>query len=133
MIIDHVGVAVESLSAALDFYQGRLGLALEHREAVASQGVKVAFLRARRDGGASVELLEPTDAEAAVARFIAKRGPGLHHVAFRVDDIKGEMERLKCQGLEPLENTGPRAGARGHQVCFYHPRDCLGTLIELVG
>ncbi len=126
--VDHVGIAVRSIDEALPFYRRALGLEAVHRQEVPSQKVKVAFLGT---GETSIELLEPTGPEGAVAKFIAKRGPGLHHVAFKVADIAGEMERLKGGGLPPLE-ASPRPGARGHQVCFLHPRHAAGVLVELV-
>ncbi len=127
MKIDHVGVAVESIDAALPFYR-KLGLSAGPREVVASQHVRVAFLQA---GETSIELLEPTGEEGAVAKFLKTRGPGLHHVAFKVEDIKGEMERLRKEELPSLDSI-PRAGARGHSVCFFHPRHAAGVLVELV-
>ena len=128
MTIDHVGVAVESIEAALPFYKKALGLEPVHREEVPGQKVRVAFLQA---GQTSIELLEPTG-EGAIQKFLKTRGPGLHHVAFHVDDIAGRMERLRADGLPPLE-AAPRAGARGHKVCFLHPKFAAGVLVELVG
>ena len=128
MKIDHIGVAVESIEGALPFYRKALGLEVSHREELASQRVRVAFLQA---GETSVELLEPAGEEGAVAKFLKTRGPGLHHVAFRVEDIKGEMERLRQAEVPPLE-ASPRAGARGHLVCFLHPKHAHGVLVELV-
>ena len=132
--VDHVGVAVESVAAAAPFYREALGLAVVHEERVESQQVRVAFLAAPGSGPAAcqIELLEPTGAEGAVGRFLFKRGPGLHHVCFRSEDLAGDMRRLKEQGRAPLEDK-PRPGARGHQVCFLHPRHAQGVLIELVG
>jgi methylmalonyl-CoA epimerase len=127
--IDHVGVAVESIEAALPFYRKALGLEPVHREEVSSQKVRVAFLQA---GETSIELLEPVGGDGAIAKFLKTRGPGLHHVAFHVPDIAGDMERLRAAGLPPLE-AGPRAGARGHKVCFLHPKYASGVLVELVG
>lgn len=129
MKIDHIGVAVESIEAALPFYKKALGLEPVHREEVASQKVRVAFLQA---GETSIELLEPTGEEGAIAKFLKARGPGLHHVAFHVADIAGRMERLRRDGLPPLE-AAPRPGARGHKVCFLHPKFAAGVLVELVG
>ena len=129
MKIDHVGIAVESIEAALSFYKRALGLEPCHREEIAAQKVRVAFLQA---GEASIELLEPIGDEGAVAKFLKTRGPGLHHVAFSAADIAGHMDRLRREGLAPLE-TAPRPGARGHRVCFLHPKHAAGVLIELVG
>lgn len=128
MILNHVGVAVASLDEGIAFYQKALGLEVAHREEVSSQKVRVAFLSA---GQTSVELLEPLGEDGAIARFLKTRGPGLHHLAFETGNIGEEMERLNAAGLPALE-AAPRAGARGHQVCFLHPRNCRGTLIELV-
>ena len=126
--MDHVGIAVESIEQALPFYKKALGLEPSHREEVASQKVRVAFLQA---GETSLELLEPTSGEGSIAKFLKTRGPGLHHVAFSVGDIAADMDRLRRVGLTPLESA-PRPGARGHQVCFLHPKHAAGVLIELV-
>jgi methylmalonyl-CoA/ethylmalonyl-CoA epimerase len=128
MILDHVGIAVEDIEAALHFYREALGLEVSHREEVFSQKVKVAFLQA---GQTALELLEPTNEEGAVGKFLKKRGPGLHHVAFSMEGIGGKMEHLRRMGLPPLEDR-PRAGARGHLVCFLHPKYAHGVLVELV-
>ncbi len=128
MKIDHVGVAVESIEAALPFYKKALGLEPVHREEVAAQKVRVAFLQA---GETSIELLEPTG-DGAIAKFLKARGPGLHHVAFHVPDVGAHMEKLRAGGLPPLE-AAPRPGARGHKVCFLHPKLAAGVLVELVG
>lgn len=128
MTLDHVGIAVASIDESLGLYRDRLGLKLVHREKVPAQGVEVAFLG---EGAASVELLEPLEEGGTVGRFLKKRGPGLHHVAFKTNDIRGRIEKLKKEGTETT-GEGPRAGARGHVVCFLSPRSCGGTLIELV-
>ena len=132
MTIDHVGIAVESLERSIPFYRLTLGLEPVHREDVPSQSVRVAFLKAPGDcGRASVELLEPTGPEGAVSNFLKTRGPGLHHVAFAVERLSAEMERLSEEGFPALEKD-PRDGARGHKVCFLHPREFGGVLVELV-
>jgi methylmalonyl-CoA epimerase len=128
MTIDHVGVAVASIDEAAAFYKKALGLELVHREDVPAQKVRVAFLKA---GQTSIELLEPLGEGGAVAKFLQTRGPGLHHIAFETGRIADDMKRLNAAGLPTLEKA-PRPGARGHQVCFLHPKSCLGTLIELV-
>lgn len=128
MNIDHVGVAVASLEDGIAFYE-KLGLKVAHREDVPTQKVRVAFLQA---GEAAVELLEPTSDEGAIAKFLKTKGPGLHHVAFHVEKVGENMERLKALGLPPLE-ASPRPGARGHHVCFLHPKHANGVLVELVG
>lgn len=128
MTIDHVGIAVESIEEALPFYRTALGLVPVHSEEVPDQKVRVAFLQA---GQTALELLEPTSEDGAVAKFLKTRGPGLHHVAFAVNRLPDEMERLRKMELPPLEKS-PRAGARGHQVCFLHPKHAYGVLVELV-
>lgn len=128
MIIDHVGIAVESIEEALPFYRKALGLVPVHSEEVPGQKVRVAFLQA---GETALELLEPMGQEGAVAKFLKTRGPGLHHVAFAVKDIQGHMSRLAGEGMPALE-AAPRPGARGHKVCFLHPKHAHGVLVELV-
>lgn len=137
MKIDHVGVAVRSLDEAAAFYRAHLGLVETHREEVPAQKVKVAFLSDPADPqGTAVELLEPTSPDGAVAKFIAARGLGMHHLAFDAGHgagaVAAAMERMRAGGAPPLENS-PRPGARGHQVCFFHPKHCAGVLVELVG
>lgn len=137
MKIDHVGVAVRSLDEAAAFYRAHLGLVETHREEVPGQKVRVAFLSDPADpAGTSVELLEPTSPDGAVAKFIAARGLGMHHLAFDAGHgagaVAAAMERMRAGGAPPLENA-PRPGARGHQVCFFHPKHCAGVLVELVG
>lgn len=126
--MDHIGVAVTNLDEGIAFYKKALGLEVFHREDVPAQKVRVAFLKA---GDASVELLEPIGDDGAVAKFLKTRGPGLHHVAFETRRIAEDMARLNADGLPTLEKA-PRPGSRGHQVCFLHPKNCLGTLVELV-
>lgn len=128
MTIDHVGIAVESIEEALPFYREALGLVPVHSEEVPSQKVRVAFLQA---GETALELLEPIGEEGAIAKFLKSRGPGLHHVAFAVKDIKGHMRRLTEDGMPTLD-AAPRPGARGHDVCFLHPKHAHGVLVELV-
>lgn len=131
MKIDHVGIAVRDIEAAAAFYRDRLGLSLTHREDVPAQKVRVAFL-SDGSGGCEVELLEPLADDGAVGRFLASRGPGMHHLAFRAEDIGGVMADLRRAGAPPMEER-PRPGARGHSVCFIHPRHAGGVLLELVG
>lgn len=128
MTLDHVGIAVASINEALGLYRDRLGLKLVHREKVPLQGVEVAFLG---EGNASIELISPLGEQGSVAKFLKKRGPGLHHVAFKTKDIRGRIEKLTKEGTK-ITGEGPRAGARGHLVCFLHPHSCGGTLVELV-
>ncbi len=128
MTLNHIGIAVSNLDEGIAFYKTAFGLEVAHREEVPSQKVRVAFLSA---GQTSVELLEPMGEEGAIAKFLKARGPGLHHLAFETGNIDEEMKRLKAAGLPTLE-AAPRPGARGHRVCFVHPKNCQGTLIEFV-
>ncbi len=123
----HIGVAVRRLDEALADY-GKLGFEAGPVEDVPTQGVRVAFLRA---GPVRIELLESLSPEGVIARFIERRGEGLHHLAFSVPDIREEMRRLRGQGLE-LIDAEPRPGAHGRLVAFLHPRSARGVLLELV-
>ncbi len=129
MRVDHIGIAVRSIDEALGFYEKAFGAEVMHREEVPSQNVRVAFLGS---GETTLELMEPTSEEGAVAKFLKSRGPGLHHVAFKVEDVGAKMEDLRKDGLPPLQSR-PRPGARGHHVCFLHPKLSGGVLVELVG
>ncbi|HSY49671.1 MAG TPA: methylmalonyl-CoA epimerase [Thermoanaerobaculia bacterium] len=122
--LDHIGIAVKSLDEA-KIYEA-LGLTVDHVETVASQGVRTAFLSA---GDANIELLEPAPGS-AVAKFIDKRGEGIHHICFRVDDIEAHILRLKTQGYRLINET-PVPGAHGCRVAFLHPAAGNGVLIEL--
>jgi methylmalonyl-CoA epimerase len=126
--IDHVGVAVEDVDAALALYQGSLGMALVHRETVESQGVDAALLDI---GDGHVELLAPLGAETPVGKFLSKRGPGLHHVAYRVDDVYEALSALAAGGIRLIDET-PRVGIRGSLVAFLHPASTGGVLTEIV-
>ena len=125
--IDHLGVAVRSLDAALDFYQKQLGFSVSLRETVEQEKVNVAMLPA---GGSRIELLEATCADSAIAKFIEKRGEGLHHVAVKVPDLAGTVDRLKSSGARLLND--PRPGAGGHLYVFVHPSSTGGVLLELI-
>ena len=125
--VDHVGIAVRRLDAALVTYRS-MGLAPESIEALVSQGVRAAFLPA---GDVSIELLESLTPDGVIARFLERRGEGLHHVAFRVPDIRGELERLREAGMR-LVDEEPRVGARGRLIAFVHPSSVHGVLVELV-
>jgi methylmalonyl-CoA/ethylmalonyl-CoA epimerase len=126
--IDHVGVAVEDLDAAIALHEQAYGLALAHREVVEAQGVEAVLL----DVGAShVELLRPLQPDTAVGRFLASRGPGLHHVAYRVGDIEAALDALRERGLQLIDET-PRVGIRDSRVAFVHPRSTGGVLTEIV-
>jgi methylmalonyl-CoA epimerase len=125
--IDHLGIAVRSLDAALIFYQQQLGLAVTPRETVEQEKVNVVMLPA---GGPRIELLEATGPDSVIAKFIEKRGEGLHHVALKVPDLAATVERLKTHGARLLNE--PRAGAGGHLYVFVHPSSTGGVLLELI-
>jgi methylmalonyl-CoA/ethylmalonyl-CoA epimerase len=127
-LIDHVGIAVSDLDRATALYQGTFGMPLVHRETVASQGVEAVLLDV---GDGHVELLRPLEPETVVGRFIAKRGEGLHHVAYRVEDIDAALSRLKSAGIGLIDSEA-RPGIRGSRVAFAHPKATGGTLTELV-
>ena len=126
--VDHVGVAVDDLEAALALYRDTLGMPLVHRETVTEQGVEAALLDV---GESHIELLSPLGPDTAVGKFLARKGPGLHHVAYQVDDIEAVLRRLRDQGLRLIDET-PRTGIRQSQVAFLHPRTAAGVLTELV-
>jgi len=126
--IDHVGVAVEDLEAAIALHEQTYGLALAHREVVEEQGVEAVLLDA---GESHVELLRPLQPDTAVGRFLASRGPGLHHVAYRVDDIDAALDALRDRGVQLIDET-PRVGIRDSRVAFVHPRSTGGVLTEIV-
>jgi methylmalonyl-CoA/ethylmalonyl-CoA epimerase len=126
--IDHVGVAVDDLDAALKLYQGSLGMALVHRETVTEQGVEAVLLDV---GDGHVELLSPLAADTPVGKFLARKGPGLHHVAYAVTDIEAALAELSESGIELIDAT-PRVGIRRSLVAFLHPRSTGGVLTEIV-
>ena len=123
--LDHIGIAVKSIDAT-KIYKA-LGFQVDHVEDVKTQGVKTAFLSV---GDSNIELLEPLSPESTVAKFIEKRGEGIHHLCFRVDDIEEHLERLKAAGYR-LVNEAPVPGAHGCRVAFLHPAAGNGVLIEL--
>lgn len=125
--IDHLGIAVRSLDQALAFYRDQLGLDVSIRETVAQEKVNVAMLPV---GEPRIELLEPTETESVIGKFLAKRGEGLHHVALKVSDLKSAVEKLRASGARLLNE--PRAGAGGHLYVFVHPSSTGGVLIELI-
>ena len=124
--LDHIGIAVRSIAEAAKVYQ-TLGLAIDHVETVETQKVKTAFLSV---GDSNLELLEPTGADSTIAKFIEKRGEGIHHICLRVDDIQSHLDRLKAEGYR-LINEHPVPGAHGCRVAFLHPAAGNGVLIEL--
>ena len=125
--LDHIGIAVKDLAQALAFYRDALGLEVEAPEDVASQQVRAHFIRV---GESSLELLEATAPESAIARYVDRRGPGIHHITLRVDDIHAALARLKAKGVR-LVDESPRPGAEGALVAFVHPSSAHGVLVEL--
>ena len=125
--LDHIGIAVKDLDAALAFYRDALGLEIEAPEDDVSQHVRAHFVPV---GEASLELLEATSADSPIAKYIDKRGPGIHHITLRVDDIRAALDRLKTKGIR-LVDEEPRQGAEGSLVAFIHPSAAHGVLVEL--
>ena len=127
--IHHLGIAVDDLEAAISRWTALFGATLERRERVEDQGVEAASLSV---GGSRIELLAPLGDETPVGRFLAKRGPGMHHVAFQTADVAAELARLRADGVELIDET-PRQGMFGLQVAFVHPEATGGVLAEFVG
>jgi methylmalonyl-CoA epimerase len=125
--IDHLGIAVRSLDRALEFYRGALGLEVANRETVAVEKVNVAMLPASES---RIELLEPSSDDSTIAKFLAKRGEGLHHVALRTSDFAAAVEQLRANGARILNE--PRPGAGGHTYVFVHPESTGGVLLEII-
>ena len=126
--IDHIGVAVEDLDDSIAVYRDQLGMRVQHRETVEAYGVEAALLEI---GGAHVELLTPTKPDSAVARFLEKKGPGMHHVAYRTDDIEGVLGRMRAAGMRLIDEE-PRTGIQRSRVAFVHPKSTGGVLTEIV-
>ncbi|MBA3983634.1 MAG: methylmalonyl-CoA epimerase [Acidimicrobiia bacterium] len=126
--IDHVAIAVRDLEAAVAYYQRAFGATVDHREIVESDGVEEALLKVAES---YIQLLTPTSADSPVAKAIEKRGEGLHHIAYRVDDCAEALESMVAAGATPIDQA-PRPGSRGTTVAFIHPKGSFGTLIELV-
>jgi methylmalonyl-CoA epimerase len=126
--IDHIGVAVADLEAAIVLHEETYGMALAHRETVEAQGVEAVLLDV---GDGHVELLRPLSGETPVGRFLAKRGPGLHHVAYAVDDVEITLAQLRERGVRLIDEA-PRIGIRGSRVAFLHPAASGGVLTEIV-
>ncbi|MBC2592996.1 methylmalonyl-CoA epimerase [Ruficoccus amylovorans] len=124
--IDHLGIAVNSLDEAIPYYENALGLKCEHREEVASQKVRTAFFEC---GQVHIELLEPMSEDSPIAKFIAKNGEGIHHIAFRTDNIEGQLKQASDNGVR-LINEVPVDGAGGKLVAFLHPKSTRGVLTE---
>ena len=125
--LDHIGIAVANLEEALRFYRDALGLEIDAPEDVPSQHVRAHFIPA---GESALELLEATDTESPIAKYVSRRGPGLHHITLRVDDIVAALARLKERGVRLIDET-PRPGAHGSLVAFIHPSSAHGVLVEL--
>ncbi len=125
--LDHIGIAVEKIDAALPVWEGILGLPLHGIEEVSEQKVKTAFMPI---GESEIELLESTDPEGPVGKFIAAKGQGVHHLAFRVADIEAALTELKAKGVRLIDET-PRYGAGGARIAFLHPKATGGVLVEL--
>jgi methylmalonyl-CoA/ethylmalonyl-CoA epimerase len=125
--IEHIGIAVKDLAAANEVYTKLFGEKPYKTETVESEGVATSFFKV---GESKIELLEATDPKSAIAKFIDKKGEGIHHIAFAVDDIKAEMERMRNEGFIVL-NDQPKKGADNKLVCFLHPKSTNGVLIEL--
>ena len=127
--IEHIAIVVQDLDGALKVYRDALGLPLLRVEEVPAEHVKVAFL-ALPHGEGHIELVQPTDSETGIARFLAKRGEGIHHICFRVDDIAAAMARLTDSSMQTIEQE-PRLGRHGQKYAFVHPKTAHGVLIEL--
>ena len=122
--LDHVGVAVSSIQEAAATFEPIAGVTCSATEELPEQGVNVAFV-------GSIELIEPRSSDGPIARFLARRGPGVHHVAYRVSDLRATLRDLNTRGFRLIDEE-PRLGARGHLVAFIHPKSTDGTMIELV-
>ena len=125
--VEHIGIAVKDMAEAEKLYETLLGTACYKKEVVESEKVTTAFFR---KGETKIELLESSDPEGVIAKFIEKKGEGLHHIAFEVEDIKAEMERLRSQGFKLLMDE-PKRGADNKLICFVHPKSANGVLLEL--
>ena len=126
--VDHVGIAVRDLDAAIAFYERTFGVTVAHRETVEDQGVEEALFKV---GESYIQLLRPLGPDTPVGKFLDKRGEGVHHVGYGVADIKATLEHLKAEGV-PLIDQEPRPGSRGTMVAFVHPKGVGGVLVELV-
>jgi methylmalonyl-CoA epimerase len=129
--IDHIAIAVSNLEEGLRFYRQLLGMSVNHEETIEAERVNVAMLPTGMAANSPrIELLEPADGNSTIAKFIEKHGPGLHHLALRVDDLAAATERLKVEGARLLNE--PRSGAGGHVYVFVHPASTGGVLLELI-
>lgn len=125
--LDHIGIAVNEMNDALQFFQDALGMNLDHLALEEGGKTRVAFMPI---GGSEVELVEPQESESGLAKFLAKRGEGIHHICFEVDDIDAALARLKQHGAQLIDET-PRVNASGTKYAFIHPKSAHGVLIEL--
>jgi len=125
--LDHIGIAVKDIGAALKFYADTLGLTLEGEEVISEQKVRTAFLPI---GDTEVELLESTEPDGPVAKFIEKKGEGIQHIAFKVNDIEAALKELEKRGIRLIDHK-PRIGAGNKKIAFLHPKDTYGVLVEL--
>lgn len=125
--VDHVSIAVPDIEQALGFFRDVLGLAVTTTDVEQKQGVVVAFLDV---GGAEIELIEPVDADSGVARFLRKRGPGMHHICLEVDDLDAAMDRMRSAGVRLIDEQ-PYEGTGGRRIAFVHPKSAHGVLVEL--
>lgn len=125
----HVAIAVKNLEEVEKLYETALGLTVEHKEIIEEQGVKTSMM-VPENGGTAIELLEPLGENSPISKFLEKRGEGIHHVCFIVDDIEAALERLRSEGIDLIDNE-PRIGAYNAKVAFIHPKAMNGVLIEL--
>ncbi len=125
--LNHVAVLVPDLDQALEFWRDQLGLTFDHMETVSGMGAKIAFLPL---GETEIELVQPTDPDSGLARFLDKRGPGLHHICLEVDDLAAKLEDLKAQGVQLIDEE-PVTMEDGRQLAFIHPKGAGGVLVEL--
>ncbi len=125
--IDHIGIAVQNISDALKFFQDALGMKLDHQDSEEGGRTKVAFMPL---ANTEVELVQPNDTESGLAKFLAKRGEGVHHICFEVDNIEEALTRLTVHGAQLIDET-PRTNARGQKYAFVHPKSAHGVLVEL--
>lgn len=128
--VNHIAIAVRNIEEAEKLYETALGLKVSHREVVEEQGVRASMLETA-GGDTTIELLEPIGENSPIFKYLEKRGEGIHHICFKVDDIESALERLKNQGIK-LINDAPRPGVDGTKVAFLHPKALKGVLIELV-
>jgi methylmalonyl-CoA/ethylmalonyl-CoA epimerase len=125
--VDHIGIAVPNLKEAVKLYSNLLGVSPDHEEEVAEQRIRTAFCKI---GESHLELLEPTHSESPIAKFLQKRGGGIHHICIQVSNIEKRLEELKAKGLQLIDQK-PRMGAHGKKVAFIHPKSTGGVLLEL--